>query len=97
MEGQCCASAENAAALPVDRRYQLELSRKAVSAVLPFVRCDKSEGYAMRLKLLGIFVSFGIVVAAVAPVMACQYQTNASTQQQPPEQTAQAQTDSRSQ
>jgi hypothetical protein len=94
--GQCCASAGNAIALPVDRRYRLELSRKAVLAVLRLARCDKSEDYAMRMKLLGVLVSCGIVATAIAPAMACQYQTNASTQQQQPEQTAQAQTDSRS-
>jgi hypothetical protein len=55
------------------------------------------ENYAMRSKLLGILVGCGLVAATIAPALACQYQNNASAEQRPPEQTAQANTDTRSQ
>ena len=51
----------------------------------------------MRSKLLGLLVGCGLLAAAIAPALACDFQTNASNQQTPPERTAQAQTDETSQ
>jgi hypothetical protein len=45
----------------------------------------------MRSKLFGMLIGAGLVAATIAPAIACQYQTNASNDQTPPQQTAQAQ------
>ena len=47
----------------------------------------------MRSKLLGLLLGCGLVAATMASASACQYQTNASNDQTPPQQTAQAQSD----
>jgi hypothetical protein len=46
----------------------------------------------MRTKLLAILAGCGLVVATMAPALACDYQTNASNDKATPQQTAQAQT-----
>jgi hypothetical protein len=51
----------------------------------------------MRSKLLGLLLGCGLVAATIAPAFACQYQTNASNEQAPPQQTAQTSSDTTSQ
>jgi hypothetical protein len=45
----------------------------------------------MRSKLIGVLVGCGLLAAAVAPAFACSYNTQASSDAQAPQQTAQAQ------
>lgn len=45
----------------------------------------------MRSKLVGLLVGCGLLAATVVPAFACNY-TDASTETQPPQHTAQAQT-----
>jgi hypothetical protein len=58
---------------------------------------DKAEVCIMRSKLIGLLVGCGLVAATIAPAFACQYQTNASNDAPPPQQSAQAETNSSSQ
>jgi hypothetical protein len=58
---------------------------------------DKAEVGIMRSKLLGLLLGCGLVAATIAPAFACDYQTNASNDSPPPQQSAQAQTNSSSQ
>ena len=51
----------------------------------------------MRSMLLGLFVGVSFAAAMTVSAFACDYQTNASNDQTPPQHTAQAQTDSSSQ
>ncbi|MGO8799708.1 MAG: hypothetical protein ACLQE9_18275 [Roseiarcus sp.] len=44
----------------------------------------------MRSKLMGVLLGCGLLAATVVPALACNY-TNASTETQAPQQTAQAQ------
>ena len=57
----------------------------------------KVEVCIMRSKLLGLLLGCGLVATIIAPAFACQYQTNASNDTPPPQQSAQAQTNSSSQ
>jgi len=45
----------------------------------------------MRSKLFALLFGCGFVVAAMTPTLGCDYQTNASSADNPPQQTAQAQ------
>jgi hypothetical protein len=45
----------------------------------------------MRSKLIGLLLGCGVLAATVAPTLACSYKTQASSDTQPPQQTAQAQ------
>ena len=59
------------------------------AGLLSFSARGLSEA-VMRSKLLGLFLGFGLVTAAIVPAYACDYQkTNASADQS--QQTAQAQ------
>jgi hypothetical protein len=58
---------------------------------------DKAEICIMRSKLLGLLLGCGLVAATMAPAFACPYQTNASDEQAPPQQTAQTTSDTTSQ
>ena len=45
----------------------------------------------MRSKIIGFIVGCGLVAATALPALACSYHTQASSDQNKPEQTAQAQ------
>jgi hypothetical protein len=45
----------------------------------------------MRSKLIGLLLGCGLLAASVAPALACSYNTQASSDTQAPQQTAQAQ------
>jgi hypothetical protein len=47
----------------------------------------------MRSKLLALLVGCGLVAATIAPALACDYKTNASTDKAQQQQTAQTQPD----
>jgi len=45
----------------------------------------------MRSKLIGLLLGCGLLAATVAPALACSYNTQASSDTQAPQQTAQSQ------
>ena len=45
----------------------------------------------MRSKIIGFVVGCGLVAATIVPALACSYHTQASSDQNKPQQTAQAQ------
>ena len=45
----------------------------------------------MRSKIIGLLFGCGLVAATIVPALACSYHTQASSDQNKPEQTAQAQ------
>jgi len=45
----------------------------------------------MRSKLIGLLLGCGLLAASVVPTLACSYNTQASSDTQAPQQTAQAQ------
>ena len=65
----------------------LALSNEGNSVAVSIVK----ETANMRSKIIGFVVGCGLAAATIVPALACSYHTQASSDQNKPEQTAQAQ------
>jgi hypothetical protein len=90
-----CVNHEFIALLDADDGLAPRVRNCSLRGVASALHCcgaaGRYGGLIMRSKLVGLLLGCGLLAATMAPSLACSYNTQASSEAQPPQQTAQAQ------